>query len=343
MAKMNARRTKVLQELLFQLLLHVVVFIFYAVSRRNPQIEEYEVVFYLNPVLMALVVNYVLLPRFFYPRKYLLFAVSLLGLIALSLCLEEFVLEQIYFPTTRGSRYGGVFYTLLSILPVAVIIVGFKFAWDAFRKQRQVETLTAAVRDSELQFLKSQINPHFLFNNLNNLYAHAIEQSPKTPEIILELSSVLRYMLYDCKADTVPLGREIEQLENYVGISELQIGERGEVKCEVNIERKDFQIAPLLLIVFVENAFKHTTASQSGDIRIHIRVAVNEKGEMYFECENSYDPQSNVEQLSRGIGLENVKKRLELLYPGTHELVIDPQPNAYKVSLKLNLAPLPAK
>lgn len=325
------------KEFLFQALLHLVVFIFYAISRRNPAIEEFEVVFFLNPALLALGINYLLLGRFFYTKKYLTFTALLLVLIAASVVVEEYVLEQIYFPTTRGSHFSAVFYTLLSILPATTILVGGKFGWDAFRKQREVDELKVAIRESELQFLKSQINPHFLFNNMNNLYAHAIEQSPKTPEIILELSSVLRYMLYDCKEKEVSLDREIEQLKNYVGISELQIGERGKVRIEAESEGQGFRIAPLLLIVFVENAFKHSTASQSEDILIDIRIEVNPAGELTFTCVNSFEMQTNVDDLAHGIGLDNVRKRLQLLYPDNHRLTISQEQTRFRVELTLQL------
>jgi Putative regulator of cell autolysis len=121
--------------------------------------------------------------------------------------------------------------------------------------------LENSVKESELQFLKYQINPHFLFNNMNNLYAHAIENSSKTPEIILEFSAVLRYMLYECKARFVALEKEIEQLKNYINLNTLQIEGSGKVDYTINGMESGFQIAPLILMVFIENAFKHSASS----------------------------------------------------------------------------------
>lgn len=129
------------------------------------------------------------------------------------------------------------------------------------------------VKDSELQFLKSQINPHFLFNNLNNLYSHAIENSPKTPSIIIELSSVLRYMLYDCKENYVSLEKEISHLKNFTELYKLQIEHRGNIQFKTDtFENSKFKIAPLILMVFIENAFKHSTSNQSDNIHITINV-----------------------------------------------------------------------
>jgi len=195
----------------------------------------------------------------------------------------------------------------------------------------------ASELESEMQFLKSQINPHFLFNNLNNLYSYAIEQSPKTPEIILELSGLLRYMLYECKEDFVPLTKEVEKLENFINLSEMQIEERGQVNFSTQNIQSNYQIAPLILIVFIENAFKHSTASQADNIEIDVNLELLETGELEFVCKNSFLLQSNTDSLSNGIGLENVKKRLELIYPNAYQINIQNNNNIYKVSLKIDL------
>ncbi|BDS10719.1 sensor histidine kinase [Aureispira anguillae] len=323
-------------EMLFQVVLHLIVFVFYAFDWNSPGVEPFEVAFFFNYALVAFLINYLLLPRYLYAKAYLKFAFFVILLMAAALLIEEFVLEQIYFPYTRAQKFPGVFYTMLDILPVTVILIGFKFAWDALRKERELKDLQATIKESELQFLKSQINPHFLFNNMNNLYAHTIEQSPKTPEIILGLSAVLRYMLYDCKAEYVLLSKEIEHLQNFINISELQIEDRGSV-CFAADLKGDYHIAPLILVVFVENAFKHSTASQSSNIFIEVKVVVKEEGELMFSCINSFEEQSNTEHLSNGIGLENVQKRLDLLYPDSYELTFKEEDNLFKVFLLLKL------
>ena len=222
-------------------------------------------------------------------------------------------------------------------MPVITILTGFKFGWDALVKQREVDELKSIVKESELQFLKSQINPHFLFNNLNNLYAYAVEQSPKTPGIILELSGVLRYMLYECREKYVPLKKEIEQLNNFIQLNELQIEDRGKVSFIAENIKETYQIAPLILMVFVENAFKHSTASQSDNIIINVAITLSDNGILDFVCENSYHKEKNTESLARGIGLENVVKRLELLYPDAHHLGIYDENNFYKVHFPLSV------
>ncbi|MBA6151431.1 sensor histidine kinase [Gelidibacter maritimus] len=327
-----------LKELVFQIILNVLVFLFFGFDRRLPGVEFHQIYFFLNYAIAALIINYALLPRFLYRNRYLEFAIYTLVTIALVIFVEEAFLEQIFYPDTRGRKFLGVFYNLLSTMPTITILVGFKFAWDALKKQQEVIELRNSVKESELQFLKSQINPHFLFNNMNNLYAHAVEQSPKTPEIILELSSVLRYMLYECQAPFVPLKKEMEHIENYILLSKLQVEGRGEVTFEIGNIPSNYRIAPLILSVFIENAFKHSVSSQSKDISIVIDIKVSDNGILHFICNNSYLKQSNTQSLDNGIGLENVRKRLELIYPNCHTLKIDTNNNLYNVDLTIDLS-----
>lgn len=325
------------KEILFQLLLHLLVFIFYSFDKNEPKIEGYHFAFFANYALAAFFINYFLLPHYYYRKKHLQFFVFTILTIACAILVEELVMERIFFPTTRGQTFQGFFFTLLDVIPVITILSGFKFAWDALGKQRELDALKEAIEESELQYLTSQVNPHFLFNNLNNLYAYAIENSPKTPTIILELSAVLRYMLYECKEKFVPLSKEIEHLENFTLLNELQIEERGEVNFRTSNIPLDYQIAPLILIVFIENAFKHSQASQSEDIQIDIKVEVTSEGKLNFRCANNFEPTTNTDNLSHGIGLANVKKRLQLLYPSAHELDIREHDNQYEVNLSLQL------
>ena len=225
-SKFNNSTTK---EIIFQVLLHIVVFLFFTFDRNEPEIEGFKVLAFLNYSLGAFVINYLLLPKYYYRKRYLQFFLFLIILISAIISFEELVLEQIFYPNTRAVYFPGVVYSLLDVMPVILILVGFKFAWDASKKQLEVEELRTSVKESELLFLKSQINPHFLFNNLNNLYSYAIEESSKTPSIILELSAVLRSMLYDCKEKYVALPKEMEHLKNFTQLNEMQIEERGSV------------------------------------------------------------------------------------------------------------------
>lgn len=325
------------KEFVFQIVLHLLVFSFYSYDRYHPGIDGHEVAFFLSYVVATAIINYSLMPKFLYQKRYWIFFGSVLVLIAGLILLEELVLEQIFFPgTRRASRFPGVFYSLADVVPVLAILCGFKFAWDALQKQRQIDQLKTTMEESELQFLRSQIDPHFLFNNLNNLYSYALENSPKTPEIILEMSGVLRYMLYECKERYVPLKKEMEQLHNFIKLYKLQVEERGQVNFNTQSIRSGYKIAPLILIVFIENAFKHSQSGQSANIKIDIDVK-QDKNKLHLSCINNYEATKPMESVAKGIGLENVKKRLKLLYPGKHELQIKQSKNQFTVNLSMEL------
>ncbi|AKP53265.1 sensor histidine kinase [Cyclobacterium amurskyense] len=329
------------KEFFFQLVLHALVFSFYVIDSSHPSkvntFHWYDVVYFLNYTMANLIISYVLLPRFFYKKNYVAFFGLTFLTIALVIVLEELGIEKWFFPDSRGTGFPGVIFSLAQVLPVIVILSGFKFAWDALRNQRKVEELKAIIKEGELTFLKSQINPHFLFNNLNNLYSYAVVKSSKTPEIILELSSVLRYMLYECKEASVPLSKEIEHLRNFTRLYEMQIEERGEVTFEAPTDFSGFRIAPLILNVFIENAFKHSQTGQSEKIKIAIKLSINEDGNLIFICQNNYKHPGQVVRSGKGIGLINVKKRLKLLYPDGHVLDIQQSDIEYKVTLKMAL------
>ena len=331
------KRKLLYQELLFQFVLISIVFLFYSFDKEDPLIEFHEAVFFLNYLLAALIIGYVLLPRYIYKKKYTAFIIYFCLLIGVVIFIEEGVLERIFFRDTKGRNFSDLIYNLLDVMPPVIILSGFKLAWDAAVKQRELDELKIIAKESELQFLKSQINPHFLFNNINNLYSYAIENSPKTPDFILSLSSILRYMLYECKAKYVPLSKELEHLEDFIALHEIQIEGRGTVEYSSKNLSSDYQIAPLILFVFVENAFKHSASSQTKSIAITIDVSVDEAGKLNFMFRNNYQYQSNLESLTHGIGLENVKKRLRLIYPNLHELKITQNNNLYEVMLTIDL------
>jgi len=324
------------KEIVFQVIFHLVVFIFYAFERNESGIESYKYAYFINYAITAAIINYVCLPLFYRRKNAIVFIGFVIICILASALVEEFILEKIFF-TGRRAESIKMFWAFIDIIPVVAILSGVKFGWDAIMKQNQVDKLEEAVKESELQFLKSQINPHFLFNNLNNLYSYALEGSKKTPEIILELSGLLRYMLYECKEEYVPLAKEIDQIQNFVNLNELQIEDRGKVTFTVDGIKESYKVAPLIMIVFVENAFKHSQSSQSSDIEIGVSINVQSNGKLNFKCCNSYSEITNNANLAQGIGLENVKKRLELIYPNAHKLTFSDMNQKYEVNLIIDL------
>jgi len=195
--------------------------------------------------------------------------------------------------------------------------------------QAEKEKVTA-----ELQLLKAQVHPHFLFNTLNNIYSFSLENSPKTPGLILKLSSLLSYMLYDCKAEEVLLEKEIEIMKNYIDLEKERYGNKIEISWNIEGDVKDKYIAPLLLLPFLENAFKHGTSEQLEKPWLSVDISVQQH---IIRCKivnskNEYVPLSN-----HGIGVQNVKKRLALIYTDKHELKMNDEENFFVVSLLIEL------
>lgn len=329
------------REWIFQIIMHLLVFHFVIMDHEEGELvyelDWFQPAFFLNYVWANLLISYVFVPKFFYKKKYLQFSLLTLLVVFTVIMIEEFVLEKIFFPFTRGADFNGVLLSSGEVLSVLVALAGMKIAWDAINRQRELDELRVAIKESELTFLNSQINPHFLFNNLNNLYSYSVERSPKTPEIILGLSGVLRYMLYECREASVPLTKEIEHLQNFIQLYELQIEERGTVDFKTENIEEGYIIAPLILNVFVENAFKHSQSGQSDQIKIVVSIKVDVHGELSFTCINNYKPEDSLIGKENGIGLVNVKKRLHLLYPDQHQLNIDQSDDEYTVSLKIQL------
>ncbi len=314
----------------------ILFFLTKALDRHHSHLHAYDFYFFANYLVTVIIINYWFLPHFFYKKKYGVFALGVIVALTLVILIEELVLEKIFFPNSRGTSFPGIVHTLGEIAPTIIVFVGIKMGWDMHVKQNEVEKLKNLMSESELKFLKTQINPHFLFNNLNNLYSYALANSPQTPEIILQLSSLLRYMLYEGAKSEVPLAKEIKYLQDFVALQQLQIDDRGLVSFEVKGTIDNQVIAPLILVVFIENCFKHSTSSQTEGIRIKIHLEIS-GGKLSLYCSNTYSLEQNNDNIDSGIGLKNVQARLQLLYPQRHALVIKNQHQLYEVNLDLNL------
>lgn len=211
--------------------------------------------------------------------------------------------------------------------------------YDLQKEVRRLEQFKTQKIALESSFLKSQINPHFLFNTLNNIYALSLKKSAQTPVIIERLESLLHYMLYECKADLVPLENEFIFTNSYIELEKLR---HKEEQCKISIDIKGdaapHRIAPLLLINFLENAFKHGTKTSFGKSWINMEIEISKK-EFRFKLTNSKPAKPVHQTFSEyrgGIGLKNVKRRLEILYPRQHRLLINNQPDHFEVDLILN-------
>ncbi|NRB47916.1 MAG: histidine kinase [Saprospiraceae bacterium] len=325
-------------ELWLQLGIFVLLLLIKAFSKdSSPHLHFFEIVPTALQLGVALGVNYWLLSRFFYPKKYLPFLLGLVVLLIGGVVLKEIFLEGLFFRNIPNDWLADIVDGIRHFSPSVLLFVGIKLALDARQRQTEVERLKAVVTESELQFLKSQINPHFLFNNLNNLYAHSLNNSPKTSDIILQLSSLMRYMLHDCKEKFVALEKEFHYLRDFIDLQQLQIENKAQIEVKIQGETADKYIAPLILVTFVENSFKHSMSSQTKEIKIKIELTV-EDHLLRLYCANTFSNNSNVEQLSHGIGLENVQSRLDLLYPDAHLLNITCKQGLYEVKLEMDLS-----
>ncbi|WP_392346384.1 sensor histidine kinase [uncultured Polaribacter sp.] len=201
--------------------------------------------------------------------------------------------------------------------------------------RKRIENLQAIQLKTELQFLKAQIQPHFFFNTLNNLYALTLEKSPQAPEVVLKLSKIMEYVLYDAKEPKVKLLNEIIYIQNYIDLERLRYGKRVNVQVNMQGNIEDHTITPLLLLPFIENCFKHG-AIENNELNVLIAFEVTHKNVLNFSVINNYN-MSTQNKKKHGIGNENVLRRLELLYRDNFTLVIKTEKQNYIVTLSLQL------
>jgi two-component system LytT family sensor kinase len=286
-------------------------------------------------------VAYVLVPRLLWRGRKLLFwlACTVVFFVVVIFRLEwehiYYVLQgepEVYLPLMKIQK------NLVRDYAVIALGVCLKIIRDWDRKDRLTTQLTLEKRDAELQILRAQIHPHFLFNTLNNLYGLALTRSPHTPDSILRLSGLLDVMLYECGGERIAVAKEIELIAHYLELEKLRFGDRLALRFDHEVTAANAAIAPLLLLPFVENAFKHGAAAANDRVFVELDLRATEHG-LHFRVENSCAPAiDGVRRRPRdhsGIGLTNVRKRLELLYPGRHDLRTHAAAERYRVDLTL--------
>jgi hypothetical protein len=213
------------------------------------------------------------------------------------------------------------------LIPIPII-----FALWIFEQWKWLQNLKAEKTKTELSLLRTQINPHFFFNTLNNLYALTIKNSKQAPDVILKLSDMMRYTIYEGEKETVKLGDEIEYLNNYIELHKIRYKKTVEITFKHQIDT-GLTIAPLLFIILLENAFKHGIETLTENAYIHIDLFEDDET-ISFKINNNFDPKEIAE--SNGIGLQNLKRRLSLLYKDRHELNIEETNSTYKTTLKIS-------
>ncbi|WP_298894647.1 histidine kinase [uncultured Psychroserpens sp.] len=218
----------------------------------------------------------------------------------------------------------GLFYFLLLFLSIIYWLL---------KQIKSVIRLKNEKAKTELMHLKSQVNPHFFFNMLNNLYGLVDKDSKKAQELILKLSDMMRYSIYEGQKDTVLLSEEIDYLKNYIELHKMRYHKTIDIQFNVDIDDNDYQIMPLLFIILLENAFKHGVENLRENAYVYITMSAKHK-QVHFDIKNNFD--STLENEQEGIGLENLKRRLELVYPKQHDLLISKTNDIFNAQLTIS-------
>jgi two-component system LytT family sensor kinase len=276
--------------------------------------------------------------NYFLTRRYLLFALAIIASIGIFIALR-YAIEEILYPIILNIRnyrkdVDLEYYALDNVYYGFIYIaLGFLFFLldNQIGNQKKQELLLRKSREAELQFLRSQINPHFLFNTLNNIYSLVYEKSNQAPHAMLKLSGLLRYMLYE-KKDLVPLDKEWEYIQSFIELERLRFAQQLQINITTEGDTAGWYIPPYLLIPFIDNGFKHGDFDGT-EPHLTITLTVTAK-QLFFQIGNRVK-QKNKDQCG-GVGLNNIKRRLELLYPGSHILLVEPNDSNFRATLILN-------
>ncbi len=300
------------------------------------------VLFIILPVIPPVYIHFYLFDSFFLKKKFILYTILLVMLIVLSGFFAQYIADITV--NTEDIYYGGYLNPLIFIL-ITTGIRSFRVSLqnkislnEAFAEKAKAELklkdAEAKQVNTELEFLKSQVNPHFLFNNLNNIYSLALEKSESTPDAVLQLSELMRYVMETGKGKYVNVDKELRFIENYVTLEHLRLKNKCRINYNVQGETNNKSIAPMLLIPFVENAFKHGIGINPEDnfVEIVVQIAGNT---LKLEIKNSINKTGNSYVL--GMGIDNVKKRLMLLYPNRYSLNIYEEDDVFYTSLNVEL------
>jgi two-component system, LytTR family, sensor kinase len=291
----------------------------------------------------------VLLPRYLVTKKIHIYLPLLLLMITINAHLVMEVHE--YFMSISPDYWhpkhppSNRFY--IGFAMVQIFMVGMTSLFHFLKENFQLKEEALAFQEiqshqlkAELESLKAQINPHFLFNTLNNIYSFSLFKSDKSPEMILKLSELMHYIIYDCKDEEVLLEKELEFIQNYIDLEEVRVGETLDIQIDIQKPIIPYFISPLIFIPFLENAFKHGNSVAEKDAFIRVELGIDTLDMLTFRCINLYsaNPANERNKTSHGIGLENIRKRLQLVYPQKHDLKIKEENGVFNVELKLDLS-----
>jgi len=338
--------TSILLHLLFWVLSLVLFVVLIFITRHfRLQAMDFQTAVNIIITLMFLAVSVyinllILLPLFFKKRRYLLFSLLEMSNIALFICLNYFV--SMAFEGKHPNILNEMVAEFLLVLVFLVITTLIKFTRDSIALQDanlRIKEIERENVESELRALKAQINPHFFFNTLNSIYSLSLDRSEKVPELILKLSELMRYILYETSDDYVSMERQLDFLQNYIYLEQLRTDEKIKIEMEIKGEHTELMVVPLLFVPFIENAFKHVVKEKDNPSFIRISFNLTDPVKLSFSVKNKkFNSPRPVNGNNEGIGLANVRKRLNLLYPLKHELTISDTGDVFEVKLTLELS-----
>jgi len=292
-------------------------------------------------ILLIIFLIYYTGPQFLFKKKYVLFILASFIAIGFLSYLSTHTPPPRDFPRPSkfhrppGGRPPSKLLTQALLISIAYFLATvIEFISFTHKKEEEIIRSKNEHLQTELKLLKSQINPHFLFNSLNNIYALSAIDPQKTQDSICYLSDMLRYVLYECERPYVALQKEMDYIENYIQLFSLKSSKKFPIKTSFKLSKPSVKIAPMVLIPFVENAFKHSNIDKFEDTFIHLSIHA-EKDNIVFKIENTFKHSNIAKDGTGGIGLENVNKRLAILYPQKHSLKITKKEGVFKVTLNL--------
>lgn len=292
-----------------------------------------------SAIIVVYPLLYFLIPEYLVKRKFLLFFLGYAILITAAAILREYMYQLTGFSLTPTGFVSNIGNNVLPYTHICCIVASVKLLRHAYFQAENAEAAVKVKTIAELELLKTQIHPHFLFNTLNSLYAHTRQNSTKSPEIILTLSDLLRFMIYESQAEFIPLTQEIKAIKNYVELEKFRFGDEMDISLSFSGDLEGILIRPLLLLPLMENCFKHGAGDELDQKWISLDLNV-EKDLMHFNLSNSRNPESTNRDIpgeSSGVSLQNVRRRIELYYPGKHTFMIKDDGEIFHIKLELNL------
>jgi sensor histidine kinase YesM len=290
-------------------------------------------------IVITYTIVYWLYPVFLKRKKY--FSFTVLTIIFLSIMyyvmyLDSRIMHPVYLPHPFFIFWFRLLNFTGSTLTATIVFIVIRIYINHYEKLEDRETLIQEKAEVEFQLLKAQVHPHFLFNTLNNIYSFALNRSPKAGELLSQLSGLMRYMIDECETNLIPLDRELKMLTDYISLEKVRYGDRLNIQMEIKGDYRNRKIAPLLMIPFVENCFKHGTSQMLEQPWVKLQIFTKDDI-LDFQLSNSKPVSGSMFNGQHGIGLKNIQKRLELLYHDKSELHIHSTTDIFSVRMKVPL------